>query len=48
MKGFRLVQDFFCNERIYLREKVLKNQKYDGNDSAELEFQQGLQLILLE
>lgn len=49
MKGFRLVQDFFfCNERIYLRGKVLKNQRYDGNDSAELKFQQGLQLILVE
>lgn len=27
---------------------MLKNQRYDGNDSAELEFQQGLLLILVE
>ena len=36
------------NERTYLREKVLKNQTYDGNDGAALEFQQGLQLISVE
>lgn len=48
MKGFRLVQDFFCNERIYLKGKVLKNQRCDGNDSAELDLQEGLQLILVE
>lgn len=48
MKGFRLVQDFFYNERMYLRGKALKNQRCDGNDSAELELQEGLQLILIE
>lgn len=32
-------------ERTYLREKVLKNQRYDWNDGAALEFQQGLRLV---
>ena len=49
MKGFELVQDFYVmNERTYLREKLFKNQRYDGNDGAALEFQQGLQLISVE
>lgn len=49
MKGFRLVQDFYVtNEGTYLREKVVKNPRYDGNDGAALEFQKGLQLILVK